>query len=75
MSYTDENGNKCACSRNRPCGFHKAQQKKLMRVAKPLHDAQKVQMGIEDLRAKYGKPQPVKRPVPAAPRTKNGWNR
>lgn len=75
MSYTDENGNKCVCSRNRQCGFHRAQTKKLQRVAKPLHDAQKVQVGIEDLRAKYAKPQPVKRPIPAAPRIKNGWNR
>lgn len=55
MSFTDENGRKCSCSRNRKCAFHAAQTKKLMRVAKPLHDAQKVEMGIEALRAKYSK--------------------
>lgn len=75
MSFTDENGDKCACSRNRQCAFHKAQTKKMMRVAKPLHDAQKVEMGIEELRVKYAKPQPVKRQIPAAPRTRNGWSK
>lgn len=75
MSFTDENGKKCACSRNRPCGFHKAQQKKLERVAKPLHDKQKLEMGIEDLRAKYAKPVTIKRPVPTPPRTSNGWSK
>lgn len=46
----------CACSKTRPCAFHKAQQKKLERVAKPLHDKQKVEMGIEELRARYARP-------------------
>lgn len=79
MSFTDEDGNKCACSRNRQCAFHRAQTKKLERVAQPLHDAQKVQMGIEELRRRYAKPKPspsprdfVGRPVP---RKTGGWSR
>lgn len=78
MSFIDEDGKKCACSRNRLCGFHKAQQKKIERVAKPLHDAQKVQVGIEDLRAKYGKTESVASLIAPrnGPRTgKNGWSK
>lgn len=77
MSYKDENGTKCACSRNRQCAFHKAQTKKMMRVAKPLHDAQKVEMGIEELRARYAKPAGHQRPnfpTPPRRRTANGWS-
>lgn len=70
MSFTDEEGNKCACSRNRQCAFHRAQTKKLERVAKPLHDKQKVEMGIEGLRAKYARPEAA--PKPAAPRPRVG---
>lgn len=55
MSYTDEDGNKCACSRNRLCGLHKAAAKKMEKIAQPMHDRQKVEAGIEDLRAKYGR--------------------
>lgn len=55
MSYTDENGNKCACSRNRLCGMHAAQAKKMKRVAQPMHDQQKVALGIDALREKYGR--------------------
>ena len=54
MSYTDENGKKCACSRNRQCGIHRAQTKRMERVAKPMLDQQKVAEGIEALREKYG---------------------
>lgn len=45
----------CSCSRNRKCAFHTAQLKKVERVADHLHTQQKVQMGIEALREKYGK--------------------
>ena len=55
MSYVNEDGTKCACSRNRKCAFHRAQQKKLQRVAKPMMDAERVRVGIEELRARYGK--------------------
>lgn len=44
----------CSCSRNRKCAFHTAQINKLERVAKPVHDRQKVAAGIEALRRKYG---------------------
>lgn len=54
MSFTDENGNKCRCSRNRQCAFHAAQTKKMERVAKPMHDQQKVAEGIERLKHRYG---------------------
>lgn len=54
MSFVDENGTKCACSRNRQCAFHRAQTKKLERVAQPVIERQKVEMGIDALRAKYG---------------------
>lgn len=68
----------CACSRNRQCAFHRAQTKKLERVAQPLHDKKKVQVGIEDLRAKYGKPESVASLLAPrnGPRTgRNGWKR
>lgn len=55
MSFTDENGNKCRCSRNRQCAFHAAQTKKLKKVAKPMYDKQKVEAGIAALKEKYGR--------------------
>lgn len=47
----------CSCSKNRKCAFHTAQVKRMNRVAKPLHDAQKVAMGLEELRSKYARPE------------------
>lgn len=67
----------CSCSRNRKCAFHAGQLKRMEKVAKPLHDAQKVQMGIEELRARYAKPEVT--PKQAAIRAltgrkpNNGW--
>lgn len=66
----------CACSRTRTCAFHRSQQKKVERLAQPVIDAQKVNMGIEDLRAKYAKPEPAPRPQPPRRSSKsNGWKR
>lgn len=70
----------CSCSRKRKCAFHQAQIKRMEKVAKPLHDAKKVSVGIEELRARYAKP--PKTPTPAqllapsaGPRTgRNGWD-
>jgi hypothetical protein len=45
----------CSCSKHRPCAFHKAQAKKMARVAQAARDRQRVQMGIEQLRALYGR--------------------
>lgn len=66
----------CSCSRTRKCAFHAAQVKRMAKVAKPLHDAQKVAVGIEELRARYGKtPSPASLIAPSnGPRSgKNGW--
>lgn len=53
MSYTDENGNKCRCSRNRMCGLHAQAAKKMAKVAAPVIEARKLETGLEALRAKY----------------------
>ena len=67
----------CACSRNRTCAFHRAQQKKVERLAQPVIDAQKVQMGIEELRARYAKPKPAPTPAQFArrPSRTNQWSK
>lgn len=56
MSVKDENGKKvCSCSRNRQCAMHAAQMKGLRRKAQETHDRERVEMGIEALRAKYSR--------------------
>lgn len=52
----------CACSRNRQCAFHRAQAKKMQRVEEASFAQQKVEMGIEELRARYAKPKPAPTP-------------
>lgn len=65
----------CSCSRNRQCALHRAEARERARVAEKVHEATKVQMGIEDLRAKYAKP-PSPTQVPRRQRSSsNGWNR
>lgn len=59
----------CSCSRNRKCAFHAGQIKQMQRVARPVIDAQKVTVGIEELRARYAKPEAEQvHTRPAAPR-------
>lgn len=70
----------CACSKNRPCAFHRGQAKQMAKVAKPLHDKQKVEMGIEELRARYAKPevtpkQSAIRALTGRKPTNNGWSK
>lgn len=64
---------KCSCSRNRQCALHQAQMKALRRKAKETHDHERVQVGIEELRARYAKPE---RQSPERPRheRRNGWS-
>lgn len=56
MDTTTDNMTKphqgCSCSRNRKCAFYAGQIKQMQKVAKPVIDAHKVTMGIEELRAR-----------------------
>ena len=74
MSFTDEDGNKCACSRNRQCALHRAEAKKRARVAEEIHASTKVRVGIEELRARYAVPQPAPRRHESTPRPRTGRN-
>jgi hypothetical protein len=45
----------CSCSNHRQCALHKAEARKRARMAEEVHSATKVQVGIEELRRRYGK--------------------
>lgn len=75
MSETTMAHEQCACSRNRQCALHRAQARKRAKVAEEVHASAKVQMGIEELRARYAKP-PSPRDLPQQrPSSNNGWRR
>lgn len=70
MTDTEQAHKKCSCSRNRQCALHQQQMRALRRNAQETHDRERVQIGIEELRAKYAKPP---RTEPPARRSNNGW--